>query len=85
VRPWPGHDDHLHVRLSCPADSPDCIDQAEAVGDGCGHAELAAAMAHEIARRRRPPPAPNRVLPASCDEVREATSAPAAPTLSRSD
>jgi penicillin-insensitive murein endopeptidase len=85
VRPWPGHDDHLHVRLSCPADSPDCIDQAEAVGDGCGHAELAAAMAREIARRRHPPPAPNRVLPASCDEVREATSAPAAPTLSRSD
>src|ERR1039458_5780175 len=24
VRPWYGHDDHIHVRLKCPADSPNC-------------------------------------------------------------
>ncbi|MGZ3723833.1 MAG: penicillin-insensitive murein endopeptidase [Bdellovibrionales bacterium] len=24
IRPWYGHDDHFHVRLNCPASSPDC-------------------------------------------------------------
>ena len=24
VRPWYGHHDHIHVRLRCPADSPNC-------------------------------------------------------------
>jgi penicillin-insensitive murein endopeptidase len=36
VRPWWGHDDHFHVRLACPPDSPDCTAQpALALGDGC--------------------------------------------------
>ncbi len=36
VRPWWGHQDHLHVRLRCPADNPDCTDgQPLPVGDGC--------------------------------------------------
>jgi penicillin-insensitive murein endopeptidase len=39
VRPWWGHDYHFHVRISCPADSPQCEPQPppEAVDDGCGH------------------------------------------------
>jgi penicillin-insensitive murein DD-endopeptidase len=28
VRPWYGHDDHIHVRLKCPADSPNCRKQS---------------------------------------------------------
>ena len=28
VRPWYGHNDHMHVRLKCPADSPHCRHQA---------------------------------------------------------
>jgi penicillin-insensitive murein DD-endopeptidase len=37
LRPWWGHDDHFHVRLSCPPDSPLCIAQAPLPpGDGCG-------------------------------------------------
>ena len=41
IRPWYGHDDHFHVRLACPAGSPDCAPQAKvATGDGCGE-ELA--------------------------------------------
>ncbi len=37
VRPWWGHDDHFHVRLSCPPDSPACLAQAALPpGDGCG-------------------------------------------------
>lgn len=40
VRPWFGHTAHMHVRLTCPADSPNCESQAPIpVGDGCG-AEL---------------------------------------------
>jgi penicillin-insensitive murein endopeptidase len=36
IRPWYGHDDHFHVRLACPADSPDCMAQAAVkAGDGC--------------------------------------------------
>jgi penicillin-insensitive murein endopeptidase len=36
VRPWYGHDDHIHVRLRCPADSPQCRHQAPVPGgDGC--------------------------------------------------
>jgi len=36
VRPWYGHDEHIHVRLKCPAGSPDCKDQASVpAGDGC--------------------------------------------------
>jgi len=39
VRPWYGHDYHFHIRLFCPADSPDCKPQDPAPpGDGCGHA-----------------------------------------------
>lgn len=37
IRPWYGHDDHFHVRLHCPKDSPDCQAQAPTpAGDGCG-------------------------------------------------
>ncbi|UNM97059.1 penicillin-insensitive murein endopeptidase [Ignatzschineria rhizosphaerae] len=28
VRPWFGHDDHLHVRLTCPEGAKDCVTQA---------------------------------------------------------
>jgi penicillin-insensitive murein DD-endopeptidase len=38
VRPWWGHDYHFHVRIYCPADSPDCKPQPPPEpGDGCGH------------------------------------------------
>jgi len=40
VRPWTGHYWHMHVRLGCPAGSPECKPQeAPPPGDGCG-AEL---------------------------------------------
>jgi penicillin-insensitive murein DD-endopeptidase len=36
IRPWYGHDEHFHVRLACPASSPDCVRQAAVPpGDGC--------------------------------------------------
>ncbi|MEY4921917.1 MAG: hypothetical protein RLY17_634 [Pseudomonadota bacterium] len=40
VRPWFGHRAHMHVRLRCPTDSLECLDQeTPPPGDGCG-AEL---------------------------------------------
>lgn len=40
IRPWFFHDDHFHIRLRCPEDSPDCQKQTDIpAGDGCG-AEL---------------------------------------------
>lgn len=37
IRPWYGHDSHIHVRLSCPADAQNCENQAPLpAGDGCG-------------------------------------------------
>ena len=37
VRPWWGHNYHFHVRIGCPAGSPDCKGQDPAgEGEGCG-------------------------------------------------
>lgn len=60
LRPWFGHDGHMHIRLSCPSGSPECEDQApQPDGDGCGE-EL------ESWLNRPPVPALERpALPAS--------------------
>lgn len=40
LRPWHGHHEHFHVRLACPADSPECQPQPPIpVGDGCGEVD----------------------------------------------
>ncbi len=69
LRPWWGHDDHYHVRLSCPADSPDCVAQEPLPpGPGCG-AELdwwfSAEAHHKGGSDRAVPPPP----PPACDPV----------------
>lgn len=36
LRPYPNHDDHMHVRLNCPANSPRCVPQSPPPkGSGC--------------------------------------------------
>ena len=36
IRPWYHHDDHFHMRLACPPDSPACVRQETIpVGEGC--------------------------------------------------
>jgi penicillin-insensitive murein endopeptidase len=41
LRPWWGHDAHMHVRLKCPPGSPHCRQQSPVpMGSGCG-SELA--------------------------------------------
>ena len=55
VRPAPGHDAHLHIRMQCPDDEPQCKPQKDpAPGDGC----------HELASWIRPPPPPPKIPPA---------------------
>ena len=42
LRPWYKHNDHIHVRLKCPADSPNCRHQAPVpAGAGCDDKEFA--------------------------------------------
>ena len=42
IRPWYGHADHIHVRLKCPPDSPNCRHQSPVPGgDGCDDKSLA--------------------------------------------
>lgn len=70
VRPWWGHTEHFHVRVACPADSPECRDQpAPPAGDGCG-AELDWWFTPEAAtppRHEGKPP----VLPQRCQKLLE--------------
>lgn len=71
VRPWWGHDAHFHVRLRCPAGSPDCKAQpALPAGDGCGP-ELAWWFTPEAAGRigKKGEPRPKPALPAACTAV----------------
>ena len=40
IRPWWGHHYHFHVRLNCPDDASDCVEQQPPPpGDGCEGAE----------------------------------------------
>jgi penicillin-insensitive murein endopeptidase len=65
LRPWWGHDDHFHVRLRCPAGSPECRMQPPvSEGDGCD-ATLEWWFSPE-ARRAGPTYRPAPALPASC-------------------
>ena len=36
LRPWEGHDDHIHVRLKCPPGDPCEEQEPPPEGDGCG-------------------------------------------------
>ena len=61
VRPWYGHDDHIHVRLRCPADSPTCRKQdPPRDGPGCSARISSPGLRTRCCIPNRPRPAPNR-------------------------
>jgi penicillin-insensitive murein DD-endopeptidase len=74
VRPYWGHDYHFHVRLRCPADSPECKPQAPPPpGDGCGK-DLAWWFTDAVLHPKPSPETPRRPLtmanlPAACHAV----------------
>jgi len=70
LRPWFGHEDHMHVRLNCPSTSADCVAQPEPPpGDGCG-----AELISWLDRGRIPSQAPGErqapALPTRCTALR---------------
>jgi penicillin-insensitive murein endopeptidase len=75
IVPWFGHDEHFHVRLVCPSDSPECIRQAPVPpGDGCGKA-LDNWFVPPPPQPAIPPPPPKPRpprYPASCQAVLKA-------------
>jgi penicillin-insensitive murein endopeptidase len=77
VRPWRGHDSHMHIRLRCPNDQgsgqPDCQDIAPPPpSDGCD-ASLDWWLTEEARRPPPRPPGPPPALPAACAAVLQAT------------
>jgi len=76
VRPWWGHNYHFHVRIGCPAGSPECKTQDPAPeGEGCGkdldywfqESILNPPPPKEPAKPR--PPLTMADLPAACKQV----------------
>lgn len=67
LRPWWGHDEHFHVRLSCPPGSEACEAQKPVPdGDGCG-AELASWFAKgHVPLPTAKPHHQTRPLPLAC-------------------
>jgi penicillin-insensitive murein endopeptidase len=72
VRPWYGHNWHMHIRIGCPADSKDCKAQPPVpTDDGCGK-ELD--WWFSAAARKPRPKGPQRImklseLPPACRQV----------------
>jgi penicillin-insensitive murein endopeptidase len=75
VRPWYGHNDHIHVRLKCPADSPNCRKQPAVPDDaGCGKSLdywFSDRVLHPKRKVGGKPPKPLMLadLPAACKSV----------------
>jgi len=84
VRPWYGHHDHIHVRLRCPADSPNCRHQPPVPADnGCSAKALDYWFSANVLHPPKPttpvkPPKPLSMadLPPACKDVLAAPSAP---------
>jgi penicillin-insensitive murein endopeptidase len=65
IRPWHRHDDHFHMRLACPQDSPACEAQDPIpAGDGCDASLDWWFQPHPPAPPA--PPGPKPALPAAC-------------------
>ena len=76
VRAWWGHDYHFHIRMYCPADSPQCEPQPPPEsGEGCGHDLdywFSDAVLHPAPPAEPPKPKPGltmAALPPACRQV----------------
>jgi penicillin-insensitive murein endopeptidase len=65
IRPWYNHDDHFHMRLACPSDSPACVRQDPLPsGDGCDALDWW--FGHRPDTGAKKPPEPKPVMPSAC-------------------
>jgi penicillin-insensitive murein endopeptidase len=86
VRPWYGHADHIHVRLKCPTDSPNCRKQPPVPGgEGCGAKDLEYWFSDKVLHPKphpepaKPPKALTLAdLPPACKTVLDAPANPKA-------
>jgi penicillin-insensitive murein DD-endopeptidase len=63
IRPWFGHAEHFHIRINCPADSPECKPQPPVEADeGCGH-ELDYWFSEHVLHHEFPPEEPGKPKP----------------------
>jgi penicillin-insensitive murein DD-endopeptidase len=70
IRPWYYHEDHFHMRLACPPDSPTCVRQEPIPpGDGCDALDWWLSKPAEPTPDRKTPSAPTPSLPAECRAV----------------
>ena len=84
VRPWYGHADHIHVRLKCPADLPNCRKQEPVpASDGCAAKDLAFWFKDSVLHPKpgpppKVPPKPITLadLPPACKNVLDAPANP---------
>jgi penicillin-insensitive murein DD-endopeptidase len=94
VRPFWGHEYHMHVRLACPKGSPGCKGQEKTQpGDGCGK-DLAWWFTNEPWKKAPPgtkpkPPARDTMtmasLPAACRAVLDGGDKPATKSATKPD
>ena len=72
VRPWWGHQDHMHARLVCPDKSPDCVQPHPLPeGEGCD-ASLDWWLSDDAAKtagKRKPPGEGAPAMPEKCEEL----------------
>ena len=71
LRPWFGHRAHMHVRLNCPSDSPECVlPKPIPEGSGCGYEVdswfLPPPPKTQTAANTKPKPKAKKVLPPQC-------------------
>ncbi len=67
IRPWYHHEDHFHMRLACPSDSPSCVRQKPIPpGDGCDELTWWLKKPPGPVSPIKPPPPPKPVMPAEC-------------------
>ena len=81
LRPWFGHQAHMHVRLKCPSDSPNCVTQVPIpAGTGCGYEVDSwlnppppSATKKTAVRKERPqPPAQCKLVQAGITDIPDA-------------
>jgi len=67
IRPWNGHDEHFHVRLTCADANGACVPSGASIpaGDGCGH-ELDSWFEPPAKPSGKPPEPVRPTLPAAC-------------------